>query len=365
MNLSRRTFVGVVLAAGARGAVGRADTDDRIEWHTIKPHDLRGRGWAETSPEFGRLPGWAQGRVTSGVWNNGRCAAGQYLDFTTDSPELRVTWALGSGELGMWHMTEAGKSGLDLYARDQMGRLRWYAVAGPGGQQTRDRVLARPPTGLNHFRLYMPLYNELTELSIGTRSNARWEVARHDDAKRRPIVFYGSSIMQGCSASRPGMAFAAILGRRLGVETINLGFSGSAKMEPVLADLLGEIEASAYAIDAMPNMNPNQVRERAVPFVERLRAKRGETPILLVEGRAFTNAWAEPGRSRYAAERRAALQDAYDALVKSGIGGLHYLTSDRLLGDDSEAAIDGSHPTDLGMMRYADAYEPVLRKMLG
>jgi lysophospholipase L1-like esterase len=36
-----------------------------------------------------------------------------------------------------------------------------------------------------------------------------------------------------------------------------------------------------------------------------------------------------------------------------------------LLGDDSEGATDGSHPNDLGMMRYADAYEPALRSILG
>jgi len=35
-----------------------------------------------------------------------------------------------------------------------------------------------------------------------------------------------------------------------------------------------------------------------------------------------------------------------------------------MLGDDGEAATDGSHPSDLGMVRYADAYEPVLRKCL-
>jgi lysophospholipase L1-like esterase len=43
---------------------------------------------------------------------------------------------------------------------------------------------------------------------------------------------------------------------------------------------------------------------------------------------------------------------------------LHYLDGDALLGLDGEAATDGSHPSDLGMVRYADAYEPALRAML-
>ena len=35
-----------------------------------------------------------------------------------------------------------------------------------------------------------------------------------------------------------------------------------------------------------------------------------------------------------------------------------------LIGSDGEGASDGSHPNDLGMMRYADRYERILRKIL-
>jgi len=42
-----------------------------------------------------------------------------------------------------------------------------------------------------------------------------------------------------------------------------------------------------------------------------------------------------------------------------------YLGCENLLGHDQEATVDGTHPTDLGFMRMADAMEPVLRKALG
>jgi len=43
---------------------------------------------------------------------------------------------------------------------------------------------------------------------------------------------------------------------------------------------------------------------------------------------------------------------------------IHYLAGGDLIGDDSEATTDGSHPSDLGAMRYAEAATPVLGRLL-
>jgi hypothetical protein len=51
-------------------------------------------------------------------------------------------------------------------------------------------------------------------------------------------------------------------------------------------------------------------------------------------------------------------------LQKEGVTELYYIPGDGMLGDDAEGATDGSHPSDLGFMRQADAFEPVLRQAL-
>ena len=43
---------------------------------------------------------------------------------------------------------------------------------------------------------------------------------------------------------------------------------------------------------------------------------------------------------------------------------MHYLKGEELLGKDGEAATDGSHPNDLGFMRYEEAYAKVLDPLL-
>ena len=91
------------------------------------------------------------------------------------------------------------------------------------------------------------------------------------------------------------MPHPAILGRRLDTPIVNLGFSGNGRMDLELAELLAEIETSVYVIDCLPNMNAAAVAENAVPFVERLRAARPETPIVLVEDRSLAGAeWERP-----------------------------------------------------------------------
>ena len=55
---------------------------------------------------------------------------------------------------------------------------------------------------------------------------------------------------------------------------------------------------------------------------------------------------------------------ASGVMVADGVANLHYLDGTDLLGGDGEAATDGSHPNDMGMVRYANAYEPILRNLL-
>jgi len=71
-----------------------------------------------------------------------------------------------------------------------------------------------------------------------------------------------------------------------------------------------------------------------------------------------------PDRLEGHRKRHAILREVFERLIASGVKDLYYLEGDGLLGDDGEATVDGSHPTDLGMMRYADAYEKVLRRII-
>lgn len=358
-----RLAAGFLAVVSCVVAIAAAPEEPAFTWHDVAAWDLEGRLWADEprAGHYDRFPAAAEGTVPEPVWNLSRASAGMVARFRTDATVIRVRLKLRGAALAMPHMPATGVSGLDLYARDERGGWRWVAVAKPDRQEFEAELVSGIAAGSREFAAYLPLYNGVESLAIGVPAGASCEPLA---ARPRPIVFYGTSITQGASASRPGMVHVAILGRRLDRPVANLGFSGNGRMDAGVGDLLARVDAACYVIDCLPNMNAEQVRERCLPLVERLRAARPDVPIVLVEDRRSTNAWIRPRQQGFHDANHAALREAFAALVAKGIGHLHYLSGDGLLGDDAEGAVDGSHPNDLGFMRQAAAFEPVLRQAL-
>ena len=338
---------------------------DQLRWLDVKDLGVEGRGWSDTKAFYDRLPSKADGRVPNSVWHLSRQSAGLAVRFITDATTIGARWALTSSALGMPHMAATGVSGLDLYVKTDSGKWRWLACGQPG-KQTNQAVLVKDlPPARREYLLYLPLYNGTASLEIGVPAEATLAPAGHwGPGQRKPIVFYGTSIQQGACASRPGMVHSAILGRRFQHPTINLGFSGTGKMEPVMADLLAELDPSIYVLDCLPNMDASLVTERVEPFVQKLRQAHPLTPILLVEDRRYPDGFLLERKRQTNDANHAALRAAFKRLKQAGVKNLYYISGDALLGDDGEATVDGSHPTDLGFMRQADAFAKVLGPLL-
>ncbi len=335
-----------------------------LTWHHVTTWGVEGRAWEDRARArwFQRLPDVAEGKVTATVWTLSQDSTGMAVRFETDAKTIWADYTVNRKDLAAPNMAACGASGVDLYARDDRGAWRWVGVTKPATQTVRQPLLDGGPGGMREFLAYLPLRNGVESLQIGVPPEAKFNGLPPRTAK--PIVFYGTSITHGISASRPGMAHPAILGRHLDRPVINLGFSGNGRMDAAVGELLVKIDAAVFVIDCLPNMDAAAVREKCPPLVKQLRAAHPTTPILLVEDRRNTNSWILPARDRHHTENHAALRESFDALQKEGIKGLHYLPGDALLGDDAEAASDGSHPSDLGFMRQTAVFEPVLRELL-
>ncbi|MDQ0982960.1 SGNH/GDSL hydrolase family protein [Streptomyces sp. V2I9] len=348
--------------AGAAAPDAGETIDEGVTWRDVRQWGVEGKGWEDTALFYDRLPARAEASVRPVIWRLSRNSSGMQVRFRTDSAAVYARYVLTSPSLAMPHMPATGVSGLDLYAQDSRGRERWAGVARPTARAVEARLVSGVDPGMRRYTAYLPLYNGVESLEIGVEPGASFHPVA--PRTRGTVLFYGSSIAQGACASRPGMAFPAILGRRFGRPTVNLGFSGNAFMEPEVADLLAELDPAVYVIDCLPNMGPELVAERGEPLIRRLRAARPHTPIVMAEDRTYSHAWLVGALRERHHGSRGAYREVYRNLRRSGVRGLSYLRGEDILGDDDEATTDGSHPSDLGMARYADAYAKVLRTVL-
>lgn len=344
------------LAANGRAAEG-------LQWWDVSLSSVEGRILAEALREsrFDRLPSQAKDQVTGNVWSLSRDSAGMMVRFRTNAEAIHVHYRLTKSNLAMPHMPATGVSGIDFYAKDPTGLWKWVQVVKPSGQEVKAEVIQGLLPEDREYAAYLPLYNGIEFLKIGLPVGASYQPL---PARDKPIVFYGTSITQGACASRPGMVHTAILGRRLDRSIVNLGFSGNGTMDEAVGQWLVQIDAAAFVIDCLPNMGPAEVRAKCKPLVLQLRTAQPDTPIVLVEDRCFTNAWITPAKKAFHDANHQALRDSYQELLQAGCRHLYYIEGDELFGDDTEGATDASHASDLGFMRQAEHFEPVLRRAL-
>ena len=333
-----------------------------LTWHTLG--EPRGRGWPRAAMDrrYDRLPAHARDMVPEVVWGLSRHSSTLFHEFETDAVQLHARWQVRPDEIRLAHMPDTAVAGLDLYGSDDTERLRWVGVGVPTDLDTEAVLAENLAPGKRRYRLYLPLFKQLADVQLGVPAGATLTEVQPEPLG--PIVYYGTSIIHGASASRAGMSLPAILGRQLGRDIIGLGFSGNGKMETALAELIAEIDAGVYVVDCLPNMDATLVRERALPFLQALRSRRPDAPVLLIEDRTLTNSWIRPDRQTAHAAARAELTAAFGQLTGEGDANLHYLGHRDLLGDDDEGTVDSSHPTDLGFVRMADRLEPVLAGLL-
>ena len=336
---------------------------------------IQNQGWTgeERENPYNRFPLRAKDNVRGAVWSLSHHSAGECIVFTTNAKEIHVRYKVGGGKY-MNHMPATGVTGVDLYTKSRNGDELWAAPMHYSFGDTVKYQFGRGERILdfdanhNHphtYTLYLPLYNEVKWLEIGVGDGDKFQFEQL--RAERPVVVYGTSIAHGACASRAGMAWTNILHRRLGRPVLNLGFSGNAFFEKGVIDMLGEIDAKVYILDALPNshmIKPHEVlKDTIMKAVKQLRSLRPDASILLTDHYGYPHSvtykyWR--GEEKHAND---AMKAAYEQLIAEGVSSLYHLTYNEL-GMSLDATVEGVHPSDYGMVLYADAYEKELRTIL-
>jgi hypothetical protein len=348
-----------ILASGS-GAVKQSVTDS-LKFYDGQDFTIIGKYHNEKN--YVRFPQQYQTKLRKEVWGLGQNAAGISIRFRSNATDISIRWTLKDDNL-FSHMAATGIKGVDLYA---MVNGAWQFIqTGRPKEKTSEYVMIKNGDPVyREYLLNLPLYDGVDSVSVGINTDAAiTKPVEQFLIEKKPVVYYGSSIAQGGCASRPGMAFTNIMERKLDRSIINFGFSGEGKFDSSVAEAMGEIDAALYVVDCNPNTDEPLIYERAVNLVKLLKHTKPTVPVLLVENFPFENSYFVPTAQRTESKKMKDLQRAYATLVQDGIKNLYYQKSAGMIGTDHEGAVDGVHPTDLGMMRIAEFLLPVISKIL-
>ena len=335
-----------------------------IEYRDASVFPLYGKVVEETSARYERLPASLEGVVRDPVWYLGRNSAGLFIRFRSNSTSIYARWE-STFNNSMTHMTDTGTKGLDLYALCE-GGWRHVCSAQPQGARSERMIIANMDPVEREYMLYLSLYDGVKSLEIGVDKGATLDLPAVDSPSReKPVVMYGTSILQGGCANRPGMAHTNILSRRLDREVINLGFSGQALLDMEIAHYMASVEdPGLFVLDYAPNAYAHLIDEKGEEFFRVIRDAHPDVPVIFIEDVIFPHTVFDNRIREEVTLKNEAQKRLFRKLKKSGEKKIYYIGAEGMIGDDGEATVDAIHFTDLGAMRYVDHVLPVIRKAL-
>ena len=312
--------------------------------------------WSEKKT-LERLPREVLERLPNLTRLGQRCPGGR-VAFKTDSPVFRVRVTLKTLRLDAGMSLYSAQSAQVMVGQPQ--NARYLGVVNPPNYETLtfEREF-RKSSQLEQVTIYFPRNEQLENIEVFVQHDAT--VTEPDPYRyEKPIVFYGSSITEGGCACNTINAYNAILSRWLDFDYYNLGFSGSCKAEPAMADYINTLDMGVFVYDYDHNApTVEHLQATHKPFFDRIRQSHPNIPILMLTRPA--EYYTEGMKAR-----REVVKATYEAARAAGDENVYFIDGETYFGDADRnlCTIDGTHPNDLGFFRMATTIRPVMERIL-
>ena len=319
---------------------------------------------AYSAEPYWRLPTEVAKNTNDGVgWLAGN-TAGIRLRFRTDSPYIAIH-AEWFAQCCFSHMPVCGVAGFDLYSYEEGQYYYNGTYMPPFNSPYGFESVLQVGNRMKDYVLNFPLYNNVDKLYIGVSESAVFETPA-EYTHKVPFVTYGSSITQGGCASRPGNSYQNMLTRAFDIDHINLGFSGSARGEKVIADYIAGLEMSMFILDYDHNAPSVEHLEKThYPFYKTVRDAKPDIPIIML---SKPDVYArDPVSIEINGKRRKVVSDTYEKALKDGDKNVYFIGGEQIFLDDAKqlSTVDGCHPNDLGFYGFFRVLSPIFKEVLG
>lgn len=317
---------------------------------------IHGLYWVKENKNYHRLPDTLETR------DNLKALAahpsGAYISFKTDSTSISVRVKNLSASY-MAHMSACGQCGLDLYVKGDNEYI-FLQTTKINKAEFEITMVKDMDKSMKEFRLYLPIYVALLELSVGIDNTSTIEPL--DDKRSQNIIWYGTSISQGGCATRGGMSSSAILERLLkDYEVYNFGFSGNAHLDIEVAKILAEIKNVKYIIiESESNNTYARTKEKLFDFLKVLKDANPDALMYVLSH--YPNPYEAVNLAFH--KNQLKQKRLHKSIVKRfNDPKVIYIDGEKVIKQDKyEVTVDGIHQTDLGFMDVAKYFNKLIRK---
>lgn len=293
-----------------------------------------------------RLPTVAQSDVPLAVAEQSRFGAGARLRFRANTGSLTVHCE---------GLSVVKQQGIDCL----VDGLYWRTLFIPRGECLELTVFQGLERQWRSIELYWPVEQEIKITAIEMDADSEL-IECEGYVHEQPLVFYGSSVVQGAGAALSSMSYPAIVSRRLKTDIHNWGFYGAGKAE---AEVIAQVicrPARAFVLDLGKSYGRQPVAiYRAM--LEQIRQAHPLIPIFVVTPIFSAREHYDQRFLLRSQSIRQVMSEAAQSVSNTGvIDGLTLLGPEDWMG----LSTDGLHPNELGFNLIAERLSAPLEQVL-
>ncbi len=312
---------------------------------------INGLPFLSKGDNLNRLPKEMKNKISPILWELGTQPSGGRIRFKTNSKTIAIV--AESSSFIPYHMTSIMKNGLDIYINNVYSGSAW-----PDSNGKIKKQFQLEDDNIKNITIYLPLYASIKIGKLYVEKNAGISKA-NDLLKIDPIIYYGSSITQGASASNPGLSYEAIISRKTKIDFINFGFSANGLGDIKMAELISSLDSSLIVLDYWANPTSQQYKKSLPQFVDTIRRKRKNIPILII------TPFYSVGLKKQQIEKKKIVSSFIHDRKESGDKHIYMLDGTKMLSkENSFGLVDGLHLNSLGFWFSANALEPEILKII-
>ncbi|MBO8428119.1 MAG: hypothetical protein IAC58_06225 [Firmicutes bacterium] len=308
------------------------------------------------------------GNVSQDVMWLATHSSGIQIHFKTNS-RLITLRVLENGVFDMKNLNFFAQCGFDLYYKED-GVYKFHNIAFPNYIDRKkfiSNIGVFRETKEREIIINLPLYIGVESLEIGLEKDSYALPTYYKNNGK--ILCYGTSILQGCGASRPGLSITNVVSRFFDIDTLNYGFSGAGLLEKEVGSIIAKVDdVKLLIIDAEANAGCDKwMVNNFDDFINEFYKKYPNLAVILMNKSKMSidsylprNKMMKVFNDKFLKSR----VNKYRKLNKEiyFINNYDLFSKDEIL-DESEFTVDGVHPNDLGMTLLSKNYIKAIKNV--